>query len=64
MAGVRLAGIRYKGLRLDRWSVEYELKGIAGSEQHMLKKVKDIMKSLDRYRLFTSIHIRLTSDPT
>ena len=53
MAGVRLAGIRYKGLRMDRWSVEYELKGIAGSEVHMLKKVKEIMKSLDGYGHFT-----------
>ena len=53
MAGVRLTGIRHQGLRMDRWSVEYELKGIAGSERHMRKKVKDIMKSLDRYGHFT-----------
>ena len=53
MAGVRLAGIRYKGLRLDCWSVEYELKQIAGSDQHMLKKVKEIMKSLNQYGHFT-----------
>ena len=53
MAGVRLATIRHNGLRLDRWSVESELKSIAGSERHMRKKVKDIMKSLDRYGHFT-----------
>jgi hypothetical protein len=50
--GVRLATLRWQGVRLSEAAIKAELGAIAGNETHMKKKVPKIMKSLKRYGLF------------
>ncbi len=49
MTGIRLAAISDNGKRLSRYDIRSTLTHVAGAEKHMLKKVKGVMKSLERY---------------
>jgi hypothetical protein len=49
--GVRLATLRWQGVRLSEAVIKAELGAIAGNEAHMKKKVPKIMNSLKRYGL-------------
>jgi hypothetical protein len=56
--GVRLATLRWQGVRLSEAVIEAELGAIAGNEAHMKKKVPKIMKSLKRYQ-----HLKMKCGP-
>ena len=48
-AGIKLSKLRHEGKRLDADTIRQILLDIAGNEQHMRKKVPDVMKSLAKY---------------